>query len=148
MTDNDGCSTRTRGDGKTLFCNGGPAATASRSVRIDADVTGARVKARHKQRQRSRRHLAVKLKAGAAEAVTLKARGKVISGKAHTRLRKVGAEAAAGGLVRLKLKAGKRGSHKLLKRLAHGHKAKAKIRVRFEDAYGNKLGQRVKVKLK
>ena len=75
-TDNEGCSTSILFTGYTASCNGGAGAAASQQVVVDATVAGPKLKAKKAQRQKGGK-VKIAVKAGAAEAVTIKLSGKV-----------------------------------------------------------------------
>jgi hypothetical protein len=111
-------------------------------------VDGAKVSAKKTQKQKGKK-VVIKVKAGAAEAVTVTAKGSIKLGKKKIALKKVTKDAAAGKQVTLKLKPkGKSGSKQVLNALAAGKKAKAAPKVDLTDGDGNKATESLNIKLK
>lgn len=128
---------------------------ASRAFSVDTEVSGARLRVKGRSQQKGN-VLIVKCKAGAAEAVTITAKAKAKldpgSAGAATRLKAVKlkakpAEAAAGQLAKLKLKASREDSAQILEALDKGATATAKLKVTLIDAAGNSILLKKKVKL-
>jgi predicted outer membrane repeat protein len=111
-------------------------------------LKGAKVSVKKTQKQKGKK-VVIKVKAGAAEAVTVEAKGSIKVGKAKVALKKLTKKAQADQQLTLKLKPkGKSGSRKVLDALANGKKAKASISVKFTDGDGDTETKAVKVKLK
>lgn len=113
----------------------------------DGSVESPKVRTNDPQRQRGRR-IAVLVRAGAAEAVKVKARGRVkVAGK-RFRFSAVSKEAEAGRTPRLRLRLGTRASKRVFRMLDAGRRARAGARVRLVDEIGNRASQRIRVKLR
>lgn len=113
----------------------------------DTTVEGVKLEVVKKQKQKGKK-VVVKVTAGATEAVSLDATGKVKAGKKNYGLKPTKTNAGAGKKVTLKLKpSGKKGTKAIAKFLAAGKKAKANVKVAFTDAAGNKASESAKVTL-
>lgn len=113
----------------------------------DTTVEGAAASAKKTQKQGKK--IKVKLTVAADEAVDVLAKGKVKAGKKNYRLKKVATALAGGDSDKVVLKPkSKRANKKIVKFLAKGRKAKAKLKAVFTDAAGNQVTDTAKVKLK
>lgn len=114
----------------------------------DTKVDGAKVSAKKTQKQKGKK-VVIAVKAEAAEAVTIDAKGSIKLGKKKIALKKLSKKAAAGKRLTLKLKPKqKSASAKVLDALANGGKAKAAVTVKFTDDAGNTDSKKANVKLK
>jgi 6-phosphogluconolactonase (cycloisomerase 2 family) len=151
VTDNEGCSTSFVSTGHTASCNGGPSATANLSVTAvtagtpDTSVDGASLNAKKTQKQGKK--IVVKFNAGAAEAVTLAAKGKIKAGRKSYALKRLTKPATAGKTVAFKLKLKSSKSSPPVSR-ALGGKVKASVTVTFTDETGNSATKKASVALK
>lgn len=145
VTDNEGCSVAVVYTGQTASCNGGPAAVATKAITVaDKDIDKPKVKAKATQKQ-SGKKVQVEVKAGANEQVTVLGTGTVkIKGKGDQALLKVkkNVKAKQQKTLRLKLKRDS-ANKKVFKAIAAGKSVKAKVQVKFKDAAGNELVQKV-----
>ncbi|MGA7436140.1 MAG: beta-propeller fold lactonase family protein [Solirubrobacterales bacterium] len=141
LTDVDNCSTEMIFTGRTAYCNGSDVAKAAATTVADSRVTGAKVTAKKIQKQKG---LLIKVKAGAAEAVSLRASGgvKFKGVKKKVALKTLKARSGAGKYRMLKL----RPKSKKKGRVATRRKGKATITVKLTDELGNSLTKKVKVK--
>jgi hypothetical protein len=131
--------------GHTASCNGGPTATTGRSVTVDTHVDGATLKAKKTQKQKGK-GIVVTVKAGAAEAVTVAAKGKIKAGRKSYSLKPLKKAVAAGKRISLKLKLRSAKDAPAVAR-ALGGKVKASVSATFTDASGNKTTKRVSAAL-
>ena len=101
-----------------------------------------------KKKQKVKKKVIVKVKAGAAEDVTATFGGS-IKAKKKFKLKPVTTDIAGEEIATVKLKpAKKKASKKILKVLKKGKKAKAKVPVTLVDGLGNEASKTLKVKLK
>jgi hypothetical protein len=147
----NGLATDQRGLARTVQQPGGPAGgdgTDIGAVELaDAEVSGAGLKAKRKQKLKGRK-VVVKVSAGAAEDVTVTATGSAKAGKAKVPLRSDATEVAAGTTEVLSVKPASKGkARKLARYLGSGRKAKVSLQVTFTDGAGNQTAVPAKVRL-
>jgi hypothetical protein len=116
--------------------------------RADTSAQGAHAKAHSPQKQKGDQ-VKVKVKAGAAEAIDLLAKGKIKAGDETYTLDPVAKHADAGQTKRLVLKPAKKSAVQAIRDfLGSGKQATAKVKVKFTDSLGNTEKLKVKAKLK
>lgn len=112
----------------------------------DTQVDGATLKAKKTQRQKGK-GIVVTVKAGAAEAVTVAAKGKIKAGRKSYALKPLKKAVAADKRIALKLKLKSAKDAPVVAR-ALGGKVKASVTVTFTDATGNSATKKASVALK
>ena len=131
--------------GSAVYCNGPTTATVSHKVTVDSKVDG-KLRAKRTQKQKPGK-IVVKAKVKAGERLTAKLKGKVKQGGKSFALRGKTKDVGAGKTKKLKLKPKKNRARKLAAALAEGKKAKATLRGKLVDQFGNTSKTRLKVKL-
>ena len=114
----------------------------------DTELSGARVKAKRKQRQTGK-DIKLRITAEAAEAVTVRAQGKVKAKRKRFVLQKFAQGTAAGRKARITLNPKKgRANRKINKLLDRRKKVTAKLTVTLTDEFGNSAAETKTVRLK
>ena len=145
VTDDMGCSTELVYTGRSPYCPIGTPAALTKQVVVDTAVTGAKLKAKGKQRVGGGKIiLLAKVKTG--EQVDVTVGGKISAGSKSFALKKVTKNVLPGGAKKIKLKLKKPTEATKVER-ALGRKVKAAIKAGFTDAAGNRAKRKAKVTL-
>ena len=126
--------------GSAVYCNGPPTATVTHKVTVDSKVDG-KLSAKGTQKQKPGK-VVVKAKVKAGEKLTAKVKGKVKQGGRSFALKAKSKTVGAGKTKKLKLKLSKSKA----KKLTAGN-AKATLRGKLTDQFGNTSKKKLKVKL-
>ncbi len=131
--------------GSAVYCNGPTTATVTHSVTVDSKVDGElRVKRTQKQKPGK---VVVKAKVKAGERLTATLKGNIKQGGEPFALKAKTKAVGAGRTKKLKLKLKKNKTRKLTAALADGKKAKATLRGKLVDQFGNTSKTNLEVKL-
>ena len=127
--------------GSAVYCNGPTTATVTHKVTVDSKVDG-KLRAKKTQKQKPGK-VAVKAKVKAGERLTAKLKGKIKQGGKSFALKGKTKAVDAGKTKKLKLKLSKGKA----KQLAEGKKAKAILRGKLVDGFGNTFKTKLTVNL-
>jgi DNA-binding beta-propeller fold protein YncE len=131
--------------GSAVYCNGPTTGTVTHEVTVDSKVDG-KLSTKRTQKQKPGK-VVVRAKVKAGEQLTATLKGKIKQGGKSFALRRKTKDVGAGKRKKLKLKPSKKKTRKLAAALAEGKNAKATLRGKLVDQFGNTSKTRLKVKL-